>query len=82
MIRIKRTLGPAWPFMCFLLLNLTLLSLSRLGLAVWHFERVTDTGGWGHLLLQGLRVDASTMGWLFGVPMVLTMILADDKVLG
>ncbi|WP_319784307.1 LTA synthase family protein [Oceanisphaera sp. IT1-181] len=82
MIRIKHTLGPAWPFICFILLNLLLLSLSRLGLAAWQFERVTDTGGWGHLLLQGLRIDASTMGWLFGVPMVFTMLLADGNALG
>ena len=82
MTRIKHHLGPAWPFICFILLNLLLLTLSRLGLAAWHFERVTDTAGWGHLLLQGLRVDVSTMGWLFGVPMVFTMLLADGHALG
>ncbi|MBU3824969.1 MAG: LTA synthase family protein [Candidatus Oceanisphaera merdipullorum] len=82
MIRIKHHLGPAWPFICFILLNLLLLTLSRLGLALWQFERVTDTAGWTHLLLQGLRVDLSTMGWLFGVPMVLTMLLADGHALG
>lgn len=82
MTRMKRALGPAWPFVCFLLLNLLLLSLSRLGLAAWQAERVTDTGGWAHLLLQGLRVDVSTLSWLFGVPMMLTMLLAHGHALG
>ncbi|MDX1267091.1 MAG: LTA synthase family protein, partial [Oceanisphaera sp.] len=82
MTRMKRALGPAWPFVCFLLLNLLLLSLSRLGLAVWQVERVTDTGGWAHLLLQGLRVDVSTLSWLFGVPMMFTMLLAHGHALG
>ena len=82
MSRMKRAMGPAWPFVCFLLLNLLLLSLSRLGLAAWQAERVTDTGGWAHLLLQGLRIDVSTLSWLFGVPMVFTMLLADEHAPG
>jgi phosphoglycerol transferase MdoB-like AlkP superfamily enzyme len=73
---LKQRLGPLWPFFCFLVLNLALLSFSRLGLALWQGDRVTSADGWGPVLLQGLRVDVSTLCWLFGVPAVFTLLLA------
>lgn len=76
MTRLKQRLGPLWPFFCFLVLNLALLGVSRLGLALWQAQRVTGANGWGPVLLQGLRVDLSTLCWLFGVPAVLTLLLA------
>lgn len=76
MTRLKQRLGPLWPFFCFLLLDLALLSLSRLGLAWWQAQRVIGADGWGPVLLQGLRVDVSTLCWLFGVPAVFTLLLA------
>lgn len=79
---VKERLGPLWPFFCFFLLNLALLSLSRLGLAVWQAGRVTGAQGWEHLLLQGFRVDLSSLCWLFGVPAVLTALLAGPGPLG
>ncbi|MBP8221365.1 MAG: hypothetical protein KAX58_07980, partial [Aeromonadaceae bacterium] len=62
-------------FAYFLLFDLLLLSLSRIGLALWQYERVQQANGWGHLLLQGLRVDVSTLCWLFGVPMMFSLLL-------
>lgn len=73
---VKRGSGPLWPFFCFFWLNLALLSASRLGLSAWQAGRVNEAQGWGHLLLQGLRVDLSTLCWLFGVPAVLTALFA------
>ncbi|MDV2857532.1 LTA synthase family protein [Oceanimonas sp. CAM02] len=76
MNKFKQRLGTLWPFFGFVVLNLGLLSGSRLGLALWQAERVSDAGGWGPVLLQGLRVDVSALCWLFGVPAVLTLLLA------
>ncbi len=71
----KLRLGLVRLFASFLLFDLLLLSLSRLGLALWQQERVQQADGWGHLLLQGFRIDVSTLCWLFGVPMVFSMLL-------
>ncbi len=76
---LKQRLGPLWPFFCFFVLNLGLLSGSRMGLALWQAGRVTGADGWGPVLLQGLRVDVSTLCWLFGVPAVLTLLLAGKQ---
>ncbi|GAA3526828.1 LTA synthase family protein [Zobellella aerophila] len=82
MSRLKACLGPFWPFFCFILLNLALLSASRLGMALWQAERVTHAQGWWPVLLQGVRVDLSTLCWLFGVPAMLTVLLAGHGTLG
>ena len=71
----KFRLGLVRLFAYFLLFDLLLLSLSRIGLALWQQERVQQANGWGHLLLQGLRVDVSTLCWLFGVPMMFSLLL-------
>ena len=69
-------------FSCFFIINLWMLSISRMGLALWQGERVSQADGWMHLLLQGMRVDVSTLCWLFGVPMVLSLLLESDNRFG
>lgn len=69
-------------FAGFFILDLWLLTLSRLGLALWHGERVSQADGWLHLLLQGMRVDVSTLCWLLGIPMGLSLLLGADNRLG
>lgn len=82
MSRLKARLGPVWPFFCFFLFNLAILSVSRFGLSLWQAERVTHAQGWLPVLLQGVRVDLSTLCWLFGVPAMLTALLAGRGALG
>ncbi len=79
---LKQALGVLWPFACFALLALALLSVSRLGFMLWYSEQVTAAQGWGVMLLQGLRVDLATVAWLWGLPAVLTLILAGEHWLG
>ena len=82
MFGFKFRLGSVKLFTCFFIINLWMLSISRLGLALWQEERVSQADNWIHLLLQGMRVDVSTLCWLFGVPMVLSLLLGGDNRLG
>lgn len=63
------------PIALFFLFGLVALSLSRLGLMIWHAERVTAADGWLHVLLQGVRVDVSTLCLLYGIPAALALLM-------
>ncbi|TKB45452.1 LTA synthase family protein [Thalassotalea mangrovi] len=56
------------PFLLFSLGMLALLSLFRLGLAFWHFERAVGNESLMTLLFNGLRIDLSTLGYLLLIP--------------
>lgn len=79
---LKNTLGPLYPVFAVAVLNLALLSLFRIGLALWKFERVCATDGWAVLLAQGVRVDFASMGWLLLVPAVLSALLLAENPVG
>lgn len=70
MKNLKRLLGASYPIIIFLPVNLVVLSLSRLGLSLWQSERVDATQGWAELFIQGMRVDLSSLCWLF-FPLIL-----------
>lgn len=59
------------------LLAMVLLSLSRLGLAVWHHDQVSAAMGWGPVLLQGLRVDIATLSLLLGPAIIIGLLLPE-----
>lgn len=52
-----------------------MLSLSRLGLSIWHREAVSAAQGWSQVLLQGLRVDVATMSMWLGLPAAIWLLL-------
>ncbi|MBU0655632.1 MAG: LTA synthase family protein [Gammaproteobacteria bacterium] len=79
MTSMKKWSGALWPFLCFALVALVILSLSRLGFMAWYSERVTASDGWGVMLLQGLRVDVATVCWLWGIPAALTLLLGGNR---
>ncbi|BBQ31449.1 LTA synthase family protein [Aeromonas caviae] len=76
MTTIRQWLGPVWPIAVFSLIALISLTVSRLGLGLWQLERVDAVSGWQEMLLQGIRVDVATLCWVWGVPAVLTQLLA------
>lgn len=77
----KIFLGPLFPIAVFIVINLAILSLSRLGLAIWQHERVSAVNGWLELFLSGLRVDFASMGWLMLVPAAVSaLILSENRV--
>ncbi len=69
-------LGPFAPFVVLYVVGLIVLSISRLGLILWQFDRVTATGELGAILLQGVRVDLIELGLLALMPLLVAPILA------
>ncbi|MBR0573411.1 MULTISPECIES: LTA synthase family protein [Pasteurellaceae] len=71
-----------FPILFFIIINLVILSVSRVGLSVWQIERVSAVNGWLPLLLQGLRIDISALCWLFGIPTLLSVLFLSSNVVG
>ncbi|MCF3096954.1 LTA synthase family protein [Aeromonas australiensis] len=82
MTTLKQRLGPCWSFAIFCALALFSLSISRIALGLWQLERVEAVAGWQHMLLQGIRVDFATLCWVWGVPAMLTLLLAGPHAIG
>jgi len=75
-------LDPFRSILCFCLIALLIVTLSRIGLGVWQFDRVVAVGGWSHLFIQGLRVDLATLCWLWGIAALGTALFSGDHLLG
>ncbi|AWX15714.1 hypothetical protein CEP48_05800 [Mergibacter septicus] len=71
-----------YPFFIFFLFNLTFLSLSRAGLAIWQRERVTAVNGWKNLFLQGIRMDIVSLCWLYSPVVLLSTLFLDHSTFG
>jgi phosphoglycerol transferase MdoB-like AlkP superfamily enzyme len=56
------------PYLRFLALALVFLSAFRLVLLLWQGDRVGDSGGFGYILLQGVRFDLVLLGLLMLIP--------------
>jgi phosphoglycerol transferase MdoB-like AlkP superfamily enzyme len=80
--KIKSILGPIYPLAAASVAMIVLFTLSRIGLSLWHFDRVSDVNGWGDILLSGLRVDFASVSYLFILPALLTSFLSGDHVIG
>lgn len=72
---------PLYPFLRYLLLVLGLLSLSRLLLAVWQWDRVDDTERLLTLMVYGLRFDVLLISLLWFVPAILLLLLPRQPLL-
>lgn len=59
------------PFILFSLLLLFTLFVSRVGLGLWQIERFNDFGSVITLLLNGMRIDLSALGYLLILPGIL-----------
>lgn len=73
----KATVLRIAPFLIFFGVGLASLSLSRIGLAVWHASAVSEAEGWLRVLVQGLRVDVATMCMFLGIAACLYLVLPD-----
>lgn len=76
---ISNKLGPFAPLVAMILLGLIILSLSRIGLVLWKFERVMHTGKLVEILLQGVRVDLIQLGLMLLVPLLLAPVFATSQ---
>lgn len=77
--RTANKLGPFAPLMAMFLLGLVILSVSRIGLVLWKFERVSPTGHLFQVFLQGIRVDIIQLGLLALIPLLLAPVLVNRK---
>ncbi|RYH14664.1 MAG: LTA synthase family protein [Alphaproteobacteria bacterium] len=59
-----------------LLLGLAILTVSRIALAAWQWERVHATGIAAALFLQGVRADLILLGYFIAVPLLLAPLFA------
>lgn len=78
----KKQRSVLFPILFFVVVNLVLLSLSRLGLALWQSDRVSAVDGWGQLFLQGVRIDVAYLCWLLGLPALLSVLLFNNNAVG
>lgn len=78
----KKQRSVLFPVLFFVMVNLVLLSLSRLGLALWQSDRVSAVDGWGQLFLQGVRIDVASLCWLLGLPALLSVLLFNNNAVG
>jgi phosphoglycerol transferase MdoB-like AlkP superfamily enzyme len=77
--RLSNKLGPFAPLAAMVLLALLILSLSRIGLVLWKFERAANTGKLIEILLQGVRVDLIQLGLMLLIPLLLAPIFAISR---
>ncbi len=76
---ISNKIGPFAPLFSMLLLGLVILSLSRLGLVLWKFDRVYATGDLLAVMYQGVRVDMIQLGLIALIPILLAPLLAIQR---
>ncbi|WP_066273597.1 sulfatase-like hydrolase/transferase [Hydrogenophaga palleronii] len=68
----RNTLAVLRPLLVPMACMLVLLWLSRLGLALWQHERISQAQAWPLLWQQGLRFDAVLIGLVWAAPAALT----------
>lgn len=77
--RVANKFGPFTPLVAMFLLGLVILSLSRMGLVLWKFERVSLTGNLLQVFLQGVRVDVIQLGLMTLIPLLLAPLLVNVR---
>lgn len=77
--RFAHWFGPYAPLAVMFISGLLLLSLTRLGLVLWKWERVQATGELAQILVQGVRVDVIQLGLLALIPVLLSPLLATRR---
>lgn len=68
--------GPYVSVLQMTLIGLLILSLSRIALLCWQWDRVQATGIFGQILIQGVRADLILLGYFLAIPLLLAPFLA------
>ena len=74
--RLTQWAGPYAIALQTLLIGLLALSISRVVLIVWQWDRVKATGILGEILVQGVRADLIFLGIIIAIPVLLAPLLA------
>lgn len=80
--RLAALAGPFAALLTLLLAGLAILSLSRLALVAWQWERVHATGIVFQILVQGVRADLILLGYCLAPPLLLAPLLAQRRSFG
>jgi phosphoglycerol transferase MdoB-like AlkP superfamily enzyme len=72
----KQWLGPYSIIFQLVLMGLAILTVSRLGLTLWQWNRVSAVSSLGEMLVYGVRADLIITGMLFAPLVLLTPIMA------
>ncbi|RJP85268.1 MAG: LTA synthase family protein [Desulfobacteraceae bacterium] len=81
-VHVKNMAGPLYPFLVYVLISISFLAVSRMGLSLWQFDRVSAADGWVPVMLQGLRVDMATIIMMVGVIAFLSVFLSGPGAVG
>ena len=82
MNNIKSRLGVLYPIVAAFTVCLAILTISRLLLVVWQWDRVADADGFLDVAISGLRIDISSLCYLFILPGLLSALVSSDTVVG
>jgi phosphoglycerol transferase MdoB-like AlkP superfamily enzyme len=77
--RLTRWAGPYAGILQMLLIGLVLLSLSRIGLVIWQWERVRATGMLAPMFVQGVRADLILLGYFAAIPLLIAPLVAHQR---
>lgn len=78
MNKLATSLRPLWSFAWRTVLALT---VCRLALVAWQWQRVTDADMLGTVFIQGIRFDFVLLGLLLAIPVLLFPFLASNRLL-
>lgn len=73
----KQVLGPYSIILNLVVLSVAILTLSRIGLSLWQWDRVSAVSSLSEMLLYGIRADLIMTGMLFSPLVLLAPILAN-----
>lgn len=71
-----RFIAPIKPFLFFLTATLFCLTLSRLFLMTWKYDRIDGAADWIILLGYGLRIDLASISYIIGIPAVISLLIS------
>lgn len=71
-LSLKGSLGVLWTLMSFSMVMLFVLSFSRLALILWQAERTLTNDAWLQIMVNGIRIDISTISYLMILPLLLS----------
>jgi phosphoglycerol transferase MdoB-like AlkP superfamily enzyme len=78
--RFTAWMGPYATLLQMVALGLLVLSVSRIALVVWQWDRVKPTGILGQMLIQGVRADLILLGYIIVIPLLLAPLFAHRTV--
>ena len=78
-LSINKHSGAFSPFIVTLIMALVFLTISRVFMSIWHFNRVDNANGWIEIILSGLRIDIATLSYIFIIPALVTCLGINQK---